>query len=61
MLVLKSEHIKQFGLEVIMYTSKVMIDDKFIRTPPYIARNDFYWEDKNIVVGEKFNWFVKKK
>ena len=60
MLVLKTEHIKQFGLEVILYTSKVMIDEKFIRNPPYIARN-YYWEDKNIVVGEKFNWFVKKK
>jgi hypothetical protein len=61
MLVLKSEHIKQFGHEVIRYTSKVMIDDKFIRTPPYIARNDYYCEEDKIIVGEKFNWFVKKK
>lgn len=38
-----------------------MIDEKFIRNPPYIARNYYYCEDKNIVVGEKYNWFVKKK
>ena len=63
MLVLKTEHIKQFGLEVILYTSTYRIEkgDYGYRNPPFIARNEYYDEEEKIIIGEKFNWFIKKK